>query len=127
MPRKKTKKTKLSPAEKKGRKREAGCMVSLPRKLHLKFQWWSPEGKPDMAEILLAKKREDPGVCDKENAQQRALQAKQRQDPDVREKRNIISEPGKPRTVNISTSLLHTLSFDLTPDSFLRALLPAER
>ncbi|EJK76860.1 hypothetical protein THAOC_01351 [Thalassiosira oceanica] len=49
--------TKLSPAEKKDRKR-------LRERAHQ------------------AKKREYPNVCDKENAQQRALMAKKREDPD---------------------------------------------
>jgi len=60
MPRKKTpKKTKLSPAEKKDRKRLS-----------------------DRARQ--AKKREDPDVRDKENAQKRA----RREDPDVRDEEN---------------------------------------
>ena len=64
MPRKKTpKKTKLSPAEKKDRKR----LRDRARQ---------------------AKKREDPDVRDKENAQQRARQAKKREDSDVRDEEN---------------------------------------
>ncbi|EJK49507.1 hypothetical protein THAOC_31613, partial [Thalassiosira oceanica] len=76
MPRKKTKKTKLSPAEKKDRIR----LRDRARK---------------------ARKREDPEVRGKENAQQRARredpdgddaqqprQARKREDPDVRGKEN---------------------------------------
>ena len=64
MPRKKTpKKTKLSPAEKKDRKR----LRDRARQ---------------------AKKREDPYVRDKENAQKRARQAGKREDPVVRDEEN---------------------------------------
>ncbi|EJK50248.1 hypothetical protein THAOC_30809 [Thalassiosira oceanica] len=80
MPRKKTKKTKLSPAEKKDR-------IRLRDRARKARKREDPEvrGKENAQQRA---RREDPDVRDKENAQQRARQARKREDPDVRGKEN---------------------------------------
>ncbi|EJK51141.1 hypothetical protein THAOC_29716 [Thalassiosira oceanica] len=72
--------TKLSPAEKKDRKRLRERARMANKRNDPAYLLREAEKK--------AKKREDSDVRDKENAQQRARQAKKRADPDVRDEEN---------------------------------------
>ncbi|EJK53723.1 hypothetical protein THAOC_26777 [Thalassiosira oceanica] len=110
MPRKKsTKKTKLSPAEKKDRKR-------LRDRARQARKREDPNVRDEEnAQKRARRKREDPDVRDEDNAQKRARQARKREDPDVRDKENAQqrARQAASRDQNEKTHIILAASFTI--------------